>query len=152
MKTAQKLSSNMKANNGVAFLVRWACKSHREIGSQETLSYWSEHLSGLEGANCLCVALCGLSLCTHCALSCTGCIFSGHSGCLEGFVFSLVFDSKYCCCCCCCKPPAVMSKAPLCLELTVHEKSSRQLSCLTFISNSSGVELPVLSITGLEVY
>lgn len=107
-------------------------------------------MSGLEGTNCLCMALCGLSLGTHCALSCTGCIFSGHSGCLEGFVFSLVFDSKYCCCCC--KPPAVMSKAPLCLELTVHEKSARQLSCLTFISNSSGVELPVLSITSLEVY
>lgn len=130
------------------------CKSHGEPGSQETLPHRSEHLSGLEGTNCLC--LCGtlcLLLCTHCALTCTfwgtGCIFSGHSGCLEGFVFSLVFDSKYCCCCCC-KPPAVMSKAPLCLELTVHEKSARQLSCLTFISNSTGVELPVLSLTSLK--
>lgn len=65
-------------------------------------------------------------------------------------LFSLVFDSKYCCCCC--KPPAVMWKAPLCLELTVHEKSARLLSCLTFISSSTAVELPVLSITSLQVY
>lgn len=130
------------------------CKSHGEPGSQETLSYRSERLAGLEGTSCHCMALRGLQLCTHCALRCifwgAGCIFSGHSGSLEEFVLSPVFDSKYCCCCC--KPPAVMSKAPLCLELTVHEKSARQLSCLTFISNSTGVELPVLSITSLEFY
>lgn len=34
------------------------CKSHGEPGSQETLSHQNEHLSGLEGTNCLCVALC----------------------------------------------------------------------------------------------